>query len=130
MSEVRQLLAGLSADPVPKLRPVPGRDKASRRGLPAYSRDQISVANAEHAEGTHPPEGTRRDFLYIATGAVGGVGIALTLWPFISQMNPDASVLALAAIDRMRLAPESASPQSSIAKSQRPRVVVRPDRRP
>ena len=45
------------------------------------------------------PEGTRRDFLYIATGAVGGVGLALTLWPFISQMNPDASVLALAAIE-------------------------------
>jgi ubiquinol-cytochrome c reductase iron-sulfur subunit len=57
------------------------------------------LANAEHAEGAHPPEGTRRDFLYIATGAVGGVGIALTLWPFISQMNPDASVLALASIE-------------------------------
>ena len=61
------------------------------------------MANAEHAEGAHPPAdnqgGTRRDFLYIATGAVGGVGIALTLWPFISQMNPDASVLALASID-------------------------------
>jgi ubiquinol-cytochrome c reductase iron-sulfur subunit len=99
MTEVRQLLAGLSADPVPKLRPVSGRGKASRRGLPAFVRDQISVANAEHAEGTHAPEGTRRDFLYIATAAVGGVGIALTLWPFISQMNPDASVLALAAID-------------------------------
>lgn len=57
------------------------------------------MANAEHAEDAPVPEGTRRDFLYIATGAVGGVGIALTLWPFISQMNPDASVLALAAIE-------------------------------
>jgi ubiquinol-cytochrome c reductase iron-sulfur subunit len=57
------------------------------------------LANAEHAEGAHPPEGTRRDFLYIATGAVGAVGLALTAWPFISQMNPDASVLALASID-------------------------------
>lgn len=57
------------------------------------------MANAEHAEGAHPPEGTRRDFLYIATGAVGAVGLALTAWPFISQMNPDASVLALASID-------------------------------
>ncbi len=57
------------------------------------------MAHLEHAEGTHPPHGTRRDFLYIATGAVGGVGLALSLWPFISQMNPDASVLALAAID-------------------------------
>lgn len=44
-------------------------------------------------------EGTRRDFLYIATGAVGAVGAALALWPFISQMNPDASVRALASIE-------------------------------
>ena len=61
------------------------------------------MANAEHAEGAHPPAhpqgGTRRDFLYIATGAVGAVGLALTAWPFISQMSPDASVLALASID-------------------------------
>ena len=41
----------------------------------------------------------RRDFLMIATGAVAGVGAALTAWPFISQMNPDASVLALAAVE-------------------------------
>ena len=41
----------------------------------------------------------RRDFLFIATGAVATVGAALTAWPFISQMNPDASVLALATIE-------------------------------
>lgn len=41
-------------------------------------------------------EPTRRDFLYIATGAVGAVGLAATVWPFINQMNPDASALALA----------------------------------
>ena len=61
------------------------------------------MTNAEHAQGAHPPAdnqgGTRRDFLYIATGAVGAVGVAMTAWPFISQMNPDASVLALATID-------------------------------
>ena len=53
---------------------------------------------AEHAEVN------RRDFLYIATGAVGAVGAALTAWPFISQMNPDASVLALASVE-LDLAP-------------------------
>ena len=42
---------------------------------------------------------TRRDFLYIATAAVGAVGAAATIWPLIHQMNPDASVLALASID-------------------------------
>src|SRR5665213_2337918 len=35
----------------------------------------------------------------IATGAVAGVGGALTLWPFISQMSPDAAVLAMASIE-------------------------------
>lgn len=41
----------------------------------------------------------KRDFLYIATGAVGAVGAGLTLWPFVSQMNPDASVKALATVE-------------------------------
>ena len=42
---------------------------------------------------------TRRDFLYIATGAVGVVGAGLAVWPFIDQMNPDAGTLALAEIE-------------------------------
>lgn len=41
----------------------------------------------------------RRDFLYIATGAVGAVGVAGFAWPFISQMNPDATTRALASIE-------------------------------
>lgn len=51
------------------------------------------MATAEHADVT------RRDFLYIATGALGAVGTALVAWPFIHQMNPDASVKALASIE-------------------------------
>jgi ubiquinol-cytochrome c reductase iron-sulfur subunit len=43
--------------------------------------------------------GTRRDFLYLATGAFGAVGAALTIWPFIDSMNPAADVLALGTID-------------------------------
>jgi len=43
---------------------------------------------------THP-ETTRRDFLYIATGAFGAIGAAAAVWPLIHQMNPDKSVLAL-----------------------------------
>jgi len=41
----------------------------------------------------------RRDFLLIATGAFAAVGLAAAVWPFIDQMNPDASALALASID-------------------------------
>ncbi len=48
---------------------------------------------------TETAEPTRRDFLYIATGAVGVVGAAALAWPFIDQMNPDASALALASIE-------------------------------
>ena len=42
---------------------------------------------------------TRRDFLYIATGSVAGVGTAVAAWPFIDQMNPTSAVLALASIE-------------------------------
>ena len=46
---------------------------------------------AEHGE-----EGaTRRDFIFIAAGAVGAVGVAAAAWPFIDQMNPAADTRAL-----------------------------------
>ncbi|MGJ8527109.1 ubiquinol-cytochrome c reductase iron-sulfur subunit [Maritalea sp.] len=44
-------------------------------------------------------EPNRRDFLYIATGAVGAVGVGAAAWPLVDQMNPDASTLALASIE-------------------------------
>ncbi len=48
---------------------------------------------------TPEQETTRRDFLYIATGAFAAVGAANIVWPLIDQMNPDASVKALASIE-------------------------------
>ncbi|MBO6816219.1 MAG: ubiquinol-cytochrome c reductase iron-sulfur subunit [Rhizobiaceae bacterium] len=45
------------------------------------------------------PEPTRRDFLYIATGAMGAIGAGAVAWPLIRQMSPDASTLALASIE-------------------------------
>jgi len=48
---------------------------------------------------------SRRDFLYIATGAVGAVGAAAVAWPLISQMNPDASTIAAGAPIDVDLAP-------------------------
>ena len=39
--------------------------------------------------------GTRRDFLYVASGAIGAVGVAAAAWPLIDQMNPSAAALAL-----------------------------------
>ena len=42
---------------------------------------------------------TRRDFLILTTSAVGVVGAAGLVWPFISSMNPAADVLATAVVD-------------------------------
>ena len=41
----------------------------------------------------------RRDFIVIAAQAFAGVGAAMALWPFIQQMNPDASTQAAASIE-------------------------------
>jgi ubiquinol-cytochrome c reductase iron-sulfur subunit len=46
-----------------------------------------------------PIEPTRRDFLYLATAMTGGVGTAVTIWPFIDQMRPSADVLAVSSVD-------------------------------
>ncbi len=44
-------------------------------------------------------EPTRRDLLYLTTGMAGAVGAVSVAWPFIDQMRPDASTLALGAIE-------------------------------
>lgn len=56
-------------------------------------REDATLAHTDSAEPT------RRDFLYLATGAMGVVGAGAVAWPFIDQMNPDASALALASIE-------------------------------
>ena len=50
----------------------------------------------------HP---TRRDFLFVATGAVAAAGAAAVLVPFIMQMNPDASTIAAGAPIEVDLTP-------------------------
>jgi ubiquinol-cytochrome c reductase iron-sulfur subunit len=58
------------------------------------------VTTASSAD--HP---TRRDFLYVATGAVAAVGAAATVWPLVAQMNPDASTIAAGAPIEVDLTP-------------------------
>ena len=41
----------------------------------------------------------RRDFLFTATAATGAVGVGAAIWPVVDQMNPDASVKALASTE-------------------------------
>ena len=50
----------------------------------------------------HP---ARRDFLFVATGAAASVAGLATLWPFVSQMNPDASTIAAGAPIEVDLTP-------------------------
>ena len=58
------------------------------------------VTTASSAE--HP---TRRDFLFVATGAFVAVGGVATLWPLVSQMNPDAATIAAGAPIEVDLTP-------------------------
>ena len=41
----------------------------------------------------------RRDFLHTASYVFGAVGIGAAVWPLVDQMNPDASVKALASTE-------------------------------
>ncbi len=53
----------------------------------------------EAAETLREDGPSRRDFIYIATGAFAAIGAAAALWPLIDQLNPDASALSLASIE-------------------------------
>ncbi len=57
------------------------------------------------ANSTHSAEPTRRDFLYIATGAAAAVAGVAALVPLIAQMNPDASTVAAGAPIEVDLTP-------------------------
>ncbi|MCB1415415.1 MAG: ubiquinol-cytochrome c reductase iron-sulfur subunit, partial [Nitratireductor sp.] len=78
-----------------RTRPFVGR----RRGRePGFRRKKakgwyaVSAAKTDHDQ-------SRRDFLYLATGTAAAVGAAVTAWPFVSQMNPNAATRALASIE-------------------------------
>ena len=52
------------------------------------------------AHSHHGDDGeTRRDFLYLLTGAMGGIGTVVAVWPLIDSMNPSAEVLALSSTE-------------------------------
>jgi len=82
--------------------PLPGRAFGASGAVPlaADKKGLGIVTTASSAD--HP---TRRDFLFVATGAVAAVGAAATVWPLVSQMNPDASTIAAGAPIEVDLAP-------------------------
>lgn len=48
---------------------------------------------------TTPESQPRRDFLTLTAVAMGGLGAAGLIWPFVDSMNPSADVLALASTE-------------------------------
>ena len=86
------------------------------------------ASTASSATAGHPPAGTRRDFLYIATAMVGAVGAAAILVPLVDQMNPDASTLAAGGPVDLDVSKISEGQQVVIRWRQRPIFVFRRSR--
>jgi ubiquinol-cytochrome c reductase iron-sulfur subunit len=53
----------------------------------------------------HAAEPTRRDFLFIATGAAAAVGGATLVWPFVQSLAPDQATVAAGAPVEVDLTP-------------------------
>ena len=58
-----------------------------------------SAISASTGGGAHDQGGTRRDFLYLATGAIALFGAGAAVWPLVDNMNPSADVLALSSVE-------------------------------
>ncbi len=54
---------------------------------------------AKKQDTSHATNGSRRDFLYVATATTGAITAAAVVWPLINQMNPTADVQALSSIE-------------------------------
>ena len=57
------------------------------------------IVSQEEQKTTNPSKQNRRDFLYLSSITVGGVGVASFMWPFIKSMNPAEDTLALGTIE-------------------------------
>ena len=93
-----------AAFPQGRLRPVRLPPEASGRSPPGSQRGRIDRQDWTVTT-TSSAEPTRRDFLYIATAAAGAAAGAVSVWPLISQMNPDQSTIAAGAPIEVDLAP-------------------------
>jgi ubiquinol-cytochrome c reductase iron-sulfur subunit len=63
------------------------------------SHEEIPEFEGIMAANTIADEPNRRDFLFVATGAMGAVGAGFAAWPLIDQMSPDATTLAAASAE-------------------------------
>tara|TARA_B100001142_G_scaffold35161_1_gene31018 strand:- start:83 stop:640 length:558 start_codon:yes stop_codon:yes gene_type:complete len=59
----------------------------------------MADSTSEGDHGSSSEEETRRDFLFLAAGAMGVAGAVGVVWPLVETMNPSADVLALASTE-------------------------------
>ena len=80
---------------------APDRPVAIEPSLPECDTDwgNETVSDSENTAASETVDGGRRDVLFLATGMAGVVGAGAAIWPFIDQMQPDASTRALSAIE-------------------------------
>src|SRR5712691_9921482 len=57
---------------------------------------------------------TRRDFLMLSAGALGGIATAVAIWPFIDSLNPARDTLALSTTE-VDLAPVQVGQRLTVA---------------
>ena len=67
----------------------------------------------QNASEAHAGE-TRRDFLLLTAGAIGGVGVAAAIWPFVDTLNPARDTLALSTTE-VDIAPIQAGQRLTVA---------------
>jgi len=70
---------------------------SDKKNLTKIMKKETDKKNLNKEKGI--PSEERRDFLHVASGAVGLVGAGIAGWPLIDQMNPSADVKALASIE-------------------------------
>jgi ubiquinol-cytochrome c reductase iron-sulfur subunit len=63
------------------------------------------AVTAESGQAHGGVDASKRDFLYVATAAVGAVGVVGAVLPFINQLAPDALTIAAGAPIEVDLAP-------------------------
>lgn len=61
--------------------------------------DGCDHSSHAHGEGAAHGDGTRRDFIFLAAGAMGTLAAASVVWPIVNTMNPAQDVLALASTE-------------------------------
>src|SRR5579863_6159004 len=90
---------------------------ACRRRLPEVGSGLTGFCMADLAQSQMTEGhggGTRRDFLMLSDGALGAIGTAVAIWPFIDSLNPARDTLALSTTE-VDLAPVQVGQRLTIA---------------